>query len=90
MQLTAWENHPNEVHEEVISPKVEKFRSRVRDLSVIVIEHAGCIVEDQAVDLAYADDDLERVAEGMRVGDEEGHDEAEGSPCELQNSSISY
>lgn len=48
-----------------------------------MIEHAGCVVEDQAVDLAYADDDLEWVAERVRVCDEEGYDEAEGAPCEL-------
>lgn len=48
-----------------------------------MIEHAGCIVKDQAVDLAYANDNLEWVAERVRVGDEEGYDEAEWAPCEL-------
>ena len=48
-----------------------------------MVEHAGGVVEDQAVDLAYADDDLERVAERVRVCDEEGYDEAEWAPCEL-------
>jgi hypothetical protein len=48
-----------------------------------VIEHACCVVEDQAVDLTYADDDLERVTERMRVCDEECYDEAEWAPCEL-------
>ena len=33
--------------------------------------------------MAYADDDLEGVAEGMRVRDEEGEEEADGAPGEL-------
>jgi hypothetical protein len=81
--LTARENHPNEVHEEVVSPEVQKLGSRVRDLRVVVIEHAGCVVENQAVDLAHADDDLEGVAERVRVCDEEGYDETDRAPCEL-------
>jgi hypothetical protein len=48
-----------------------------------VIEHAGCVVENQAVDLAHADDDLEGVAEWVRVCDEEGYDETDRAPCEL-------
>jgi hypothetical protein len=82
-RLTAGENHPNEVHEEVISPEIQKLRSRICDLRIVVIEHAGCVVEDQAIDLAYTDDDLEGVAERVRVCDEEGYDEADRAPCEL-------
>jgi hypothetical protein len=48
-----------------------------------VIEHAGCVVEDQAVDLAYTDDDLEWVAERVRICDEEGYNEADGAPRKL-------
>jgi len=81
--LTARENHPNEVHEEVVTPEVQKLGSRVRDLRVVVIEHAGCVVENQAVDLAHADDDLEGVAQRVRVCDEEGYDKADRAPCEL-------
>lgn len=50
-----------------------------------MIEHAGSIVEDETVDLANADDDLEGVAERMRGRYEGCYDEAEGSPGELSN-----
>jgi hypothetical protein len=82
-ELTAREHHPDEVHEEIVAPEVQELGARVRDLRVVVVEHAGCVVEDQAVDLADADDDLERVSEGVRVCDEEGYDEADGAPGEL-------
>ena len=74
--LTARENHPDEVHEEVVAPEVEELRARVRHLLVVVIEHAGGVVEDEAVDLPDAHDDLEGMAQGMRGGDEGGDDEA--------------
>lgn len=48
-----------------------------------MIKHASGIVEDQAVDLSHADDDLQGVAEGVGGGDEGCDDEAEGTPCEL-------
>ena len=82
-QLTTRKNHPNEIHKEVIAPEIQKFWTRIGDLGIVVIEHASSIVEDQAVDLADADDDLEGVAERVREGDEVGYDEAEGAPCEL-------
>jgi hypothetical protein len=82
-RLTARENHPDEVHEEVISPEVQKLRSRVCDLRIVVIEHAGCVVEDQTVDLANTDDDLERMAERVRICDEKGYNEADRPPCKL-------
>lgn len=44
--LTAWENHPDEVHEKIINPKVQELRSAVGDLLVVMVEHAGGIVED--------------------------------------------
>jgi hypothetical protein len=45
-ELTARENHPDEVHEEVVTPEIEKFWPRICDVLVVVIEHAGGIVED--------------------------------------------
>ena len=48
-----------------------------------MIEHAGSIVENEAVDLADADDDLERVAERMRGCYEGCYSEAERPPGEL-------
>ena len=48
-----------------------------------MIEHAGSIVEDETVDLADADDDLEGVAQRVRGSYEGSYDEAKGSPGEL-------
>jgi hypothetical protein len=64
-ELTSREHHPDEIHEEVIPPEIQKLRTRISNLLVVMIKHAGCIVQNQPVDLADADDDLEGVAEGM-------------------------
>lgn len=82
-RLTSRNNHPKEVHQEVITPEVQEFWSAVNDTLVVVIEHAGCVVQDDAVELASADDHLKRVAQWVRDGDEACDDEAEGSPQEL-------
>lgn len=82
-KLTAREHHPDEVHEEIVHPEVQKFRSRVCDACVEMIEHAGGIVEDQSVDLTNTNDDLERMTERVRGRDKQGNDEAERSPCKL-------
>jgi hypothetical protein len=87
-RLTAWENHPDKVHEEIIPPEIQKFGSRICDLCVVVIEHAGCIIEDQTVDLAHADNNLERMAQGVRICDKEGYDEADRAPCELRSQEL--
>jgi len=83
LELTAWEDHPDEIHKEIITPEIQKLRSAVCNLLVIVIEHACSIVEDQAVNLAHADDNLQRVSQSMGGGYESRDDEAEGSPGEL-------
>jgi len=87
LRLTAREDHPDEVHEEVIAPEVEKFRSRVCDLRIVVIEHAGGIVENQSINLAHANNDLKRMAERVRVRDEECYNETDRTPSELMNPS---
>lgn len=48
-----------------------------------MVEHRRGIVEDQSVHLAYADDDLDRMAERVRGGDHVGDDTAQRSPGEL-------
>ena len=53
-----------------------------------MVEHAGGVVENVAVDLARGDDDLQRVAERVRGGDHGGDDEAEGTPAELDARSV--
>ena len=82
-RLTAWEDHPEEVHEEVVTPEVQKFRATVDDILVVEIECVSGIVQDEAVDLAHADNDLERVAERVRGRYHCCNYEAERAPCEL-------
>ena len=48
-----------------------------------MIEHARGIVEDKAVDLPHADDDLERMAQSVGRRNEGCNDEAERAPGEL-------
>ena len=81
---TAWDNHPDEVHSEVVSPEVENLRSAVFDVAVVQIEHAGGIVENQSVHLTNAHNDLERVSQRVGGGNECCNEEAEWSPGELQ------
>jgi len=59
--LTAGENHPDEVHEEIVEPKVKELWATVGNLLVIVIEHASGIVEDEAVNLSHANNNLKRM-----------------------------
>lgn len=53
-----------------------------------MVEHASRIVQNAAVDLTGRDDDLERVAQGVRGCDHACDDEAEGAPEELQGGSV--
>jgi hypothetical protein len=48
-----------------------------------MVKHAGGIVENQAIKLAFADDDLKGVAQSVVCRDEVCDDEAEGAPGEL-------
>lgn len=50
-ELTAGYYDPDEVHEEVVPPKVICLGPAVRYSFIIVIEHASRVVEDVAVDL---------------------------------------
>jgi hypothetical protein len=86
LELTAWNDHPYEIHRKIISPEVEKLRPAVGNLLVVEVECVGSIVEDEAVNLSHANDDLERVAERMRSRDHSCYDEAKRAPGELQTS----
>lgn len=61
-KLTAWEYCPNKVHKEIVDPKVQKLWPAVCDAFIIVVEHAGCIVENETINLTSGHDDLQRVA----------------------------
>ena len=50
--LTAGDDDPDEIHEEVVAPKVVRFWSTVCKTLMVVIKHAGSVVKDISVDLA--------------------------------------
>jgi hypothetical protein len=75
-ELTAGEDHPNEVHEEIIDPEVQELRSAICNALIIMVKHACSIVEDETVYLADGDDYLQRMAQGMIYGDESCDNEA--------------
>lgn len=60
-RLTARYDDPNEVHEKVITPEIVCLRSAVRDSFIVVVEHAGRVIKDIAIDLAEGYQCLERV-----------------------------
>ena len=82
-ELTRRDNDPDEVHEEIVEPEVESLWSAVCDISVVMVEGVGCIVEDQSIHLANADDDLERVSKRVRGRNKYRNHEADWSPGEL-------
>ena len=51
--LTARDDNPDKVHEEIIAPEIVCFWPAVCKTLVIVIKHTSCVVEDVAVDLAH-------------------------------------
>ena len=83
VKLTAWENHPNKVHKEVVNPEVQELRSAVSNLLIVMIEHAGGIVKDEAVDLSNRNDNLKRVTKRMLSSNECSNDEAQWAPGKL-------
>ena len=60
-QHTTRNNNPDEVHEEIIHPKVVCFWAAVRDVFIIVIKHACCIVQDVSIDLPKGNNSLQGV-----------------------------
>ncbi len=55
-----------------------------------MIKHAGGIVQDQAIDLAHADYDLEGMAQRMGGGNEDCNDQAQGTPGKLSISKLAF
>jgi hypothetical protein len=76
----ARNDDPKGIHEHEVAPVIGGLRARVCNVEDIVVEHGGRVVEDVAVELAERDDELERVAERVVVGDENSADEGERTP----------
>lgn len=60
--LTAWNDNPDEVHEEKVAPEIVGFRPTVCQVLVVMIEHAGGIVENVAIYLAEGHHCLQRIS----------------------------
>lgn len=83
-----WNDEPEEVHHEVVHPEVKELWSGVDDALVVVVKHGGGVVEDDTIELAGGDDDLDWVAEWMSCGDHAGDNEAQWSPSKLAVRSV--
>ena len=51
---TARYDDPDEIHEEIVAPEIVSFGATVGQPFVVVVKHAGCVVQNITVDLAYA------------------------------------
>lgn len=60
--LTAWNDNPDKIHEKEVEPEIVSFRPAIRQILVVMIEHAGSVVENQAVNLAEGNQGLERMS----------------------------
>lgn len=60
--LTTRDDNPYEIHEEKIAPEVIGFWSAVCQVLVVVIEQAGRIIENIAVNLAKRDHCLDWIS----------------------------
>lgn len=80
---TERDDDPEEVHEEVVAPKVVGLGPAVGNVKDVMVEHAGGVVEDVAVELAQGDDDLQGVTQGAVHCDHVCHEERERSPADL-------
>lgn len=84
-QLTSWNNHPDEVHKEVIEPEVVRLGSAIDQAEEVFVERISRIVENVAVNLAEGDDQLQGLTEGVLDGDIVGDEERKRSPAHLNN-----
>lgn len=65
LERTEWNHNPDEIHEEIVHPKVVRLRAAVRSVMNVVIEQAGRIVQSIAIEVAHAHDDLQWMAQRM-------------------------
>lgn len=79
MSLTAADDHPDKVEEEVVEPEVVPLGP-----AVLLVKEARAVVQDVAVDLAHRDDELEGVPRGVLRRDAVRDEEGQGAPGELR------
>lgn len=84
------DHDPDKVAEEVVPPEVEALGAAVDDLEDALAEEAGAVVEEVAVDLAQADDELQRESDRVVLDDGPGQEEREGAPGERSDALHAY
>ena len=83
IKLTKGNHNPDEVHEEIINPKIIHFRSAVGYTMDIVVKQARHIVQCISIQMAHTDDDLEWMPQGMLGKRQICHPVAERAPEKL-------
>jgi hypothetical protein len=80
----TWEDDPESIHQDKVSPEVCCLRPRVAQIENIVVEHAGSIVQDVAVELPKGHDDLEGISERVVDSDKSSGHERHRAPKDLE------
>lgn len=62
--LTQRNHNPDEIHQEIIDPKVIRLRSAVRSSVDVMVEKAGRIIQGVTVKVTHANDQLEWMMQG--------------------------
>ena len=75
-----WNNNPERIHEHIVSPEINLLRAAVHDVINKLSKGASGIVQDIAIELAKADNHLQRVAERVVQNNAVGAQERQGSP----------
>ena len=75
-QKQAWDDNPDEVHEDKVEPVIESFGARVDDAFVVFLEQAGRIVKNISIYLPRCYQRLKWVSIGIlrrhEVGGQKG------------------
>ena len=67
VKLTSRKDDPDEVHEKVVEPEIVSFRPAILYVMMVEVEHGCGVVQNVAIYLTKANDELERVAKRMRL-----------------------
>lgn len=74
---------PGHVEPDIVHPVVQKLWAAVGDATDMEVGPIGAVVEQDAVEMRHADEDLEKVAAWGLEDDGERSDERKRPPCKL-------
>lgn len=69
---TRWNDNPGSIKSNIVNPVVLKLGSAIDNAIELLLCIAGGIIQCHAVQVRYADDDLERMAQVARACNREG------------------